>query len=109
MAIDWDKHVLAPLEQVFAEPAEYIPQVGDAYAIEGVFDSAYKDVDLIDPQVDATTTKPVIGVRRAVLRAEPVQGDRVRIPSVSTLFLVREVRPDGHGSVKLMLADTGLP
>ncbi|NID15385.1 head-tail joining protein [Luteibacter yeojuensis] len=109
MPIDWDKHVLAPLAQVFAEPAEYIPQVGDPYPITGVFDSAYKDVDLIDPQVDATSTKPVIGVRRSIFQAEPVQGDRVRIPSAATLFLVREVRDDGHGSVKLMLADTGLP
>jgi hypothetical protein len=33
----------------------------------------------------------------------------VRIPSVGKLFLVKEVRDDGHGAVKLMLADTGLP
>lgn len=109
MPIDWDKHVLAPLARVFAEPAEYIPQVGEPYTITGVFDSAYKDVDLIDPQVDATTTKPVLGVRLAEFRAEPVQGDSVRLPSARTLFLVREVRTDGHGAVKLMLADTGEP
>ncbi|UPG86852.1 hypothetical protein L2Y94_05720 [Luteibacter aegosomatis] len=109
MAVDWDKHVLGPLAGVFAEPAEYIPRVGAPYAIEGIFDSAYKDVDLIDPQVDTTTTKPVIGVRQSIFRAYPEQNDKVRIHSVGSLFIVKEVRDDGHGAIKLMLADTGLP
>lgn len=109
MSIDWDKHVLGPLARVFAEPAEYIPQVGAPFSIEGIFDAAYKDVDLIDTSIDATTTKPVIGVRLALFTVEPQQNDQVRIPSVGKLFLIKEVRDDGHGAVKLMLADTGLP
>lgn len=107
MGIDWDTFVLAPLENVFGEPATYLPANGTSYAITGVFDSAYRDVGLIDLEVDANTLQPVLGVRTGAFLAPPVQGDQVRMLSVSKLYFVRDVRPDGHGWVKLMLADTG--
>lgn len=109
MPIDWDAKVLGPLEDVFGEPATYLPAVGGSYAISGVFDSAYKDVALIDVSLDANTVQPVLGVRAVAFTGVPLQGDQVRIPSVGKLFLVRDVRPDGHGWIKLMLADTGQP
>ena len=109
MSIDWDQFVLGPLEDVFGEPATYIPATGTSYAITGVFDSAYKDVGLIDMEVDANTVQPVLGVRTGIFLSPPVQGDQVRVLSVGKLYLVRDVRPDGHGWTKLMLADTGQP
>lgn len=109
MAIDWDAAVLGPCEAVFGEPATYIPASGASYPITGVFDSAYKDVTLIDVGLDANAVQPVLGVRSALFMSKPVQGDQVRIPSVGKLYLVRDVRPDGHGWIKLMLADTGNP
>jgi len=109
MPIDWDAKVIGPLENVFGEPATYLPAVGTAYAITGVFDSAYKDVTLIDIGIEANAVQPVLGVRASAFRVPPLQGDAVRITSVGKLFLVRDVRPDGHGWIKLMLADTGNP
>ncbi|OOG61445.1 hypothetical protein B0E46_15830 [Rhodanobacter sp. B04] len=109
MPIDWDAMVLGPCEGVFGEPATYIPAGGSGYAITGVFDSAYKDVTLIDVGVDANAVQPVLGVRAALFTGQPMQGDQVRIPSVGKLYFIRDVRPDGHGWIKLMLADTGNP
>lgn len=109
MAVDWDQNVLAPLEEEFGEAATYIPAVGSSYGITGVFDSAYKDVGLIDIDIDANTVQPVLGVRTNLFQATPVQGDQVRVPSIGKLYLVRDQRPDGHGWTKLMLADTGQP
>ncbi|MCP1376042.1 head-tail joining protein [Dyella lutea] len=107
MAIDWDKAVLAPTEGVFGEAATYLPAAGGTLPIVGVFDEAYREVDLVDTGVGATSVTPVIGVRLAQFVATPVQGDQVRVPSVGKLYVVREVRPDGHGWAKLMLGYTG--
>ena len=109
MAIDWDGGVLAPLEAVFGEPATYLPAGAGGYDIVGVFDAAYREVALIDTGVESNSTQPVLGVRVVLFTAFPVQGDQVRIPSVGKLFYVRDVRSDGHGWVKLMLADSGQP
>lgn len=108
MPIDWDQVVLGPTEAVFGEPATYLPAVGTGFAITGVFDAAYKEVDQIDP-LSANSTMPVIGVRLALFATPPVQGDQVRVPSIGKLYMVRDVRPDGHGWAKLMLSDTGNP
>lgn len=107
MAIDWDKAVLAPTADVFGEPATYLPAAGGSLPIVGVFDEAYREVDLIDTGVGATSITPVLGVRLAQFTASPVQGDQVRVPSVGKLYVVREVRPDGHGWARLMLGYTG--
>lgn len=108
MGIDWDKAVLGPTIGVFGEPAQYLPAAGGSFAISGVYDEAYKDVQQLDP-LSANETMPVLGVRLASLPAEPQQGDQVRVPSVGKLFYVKDVRPDGHGWAKLMLSDTGQP
>jgi len=110
MAIDWDKVLLGPLEGVFGEGDQaggsvmFYPQIGTPYAVDGVFDAAYRDVNLVDSMVDANTTQPVLGIRLAIFRAEPLQDDQVYIPSTGNMYLVKEVRPDSHGWAKLMLA-----
>lgn len=103
--IDWDKHLLAPLEQVFADDAEYRPKNGSVYAIAGVYDRAYtqevEPLDSDDPSIN--TTHPVLGVRDALFRGRPVQGDRVYIYKEQAVFIVADVQPDSHGSSKLVL------
>ncbi|WP_033063827.1 head-tail joining protein [Pseudomonas sp. GM18] len=111
MAIDWDKAVLEPLEAVFGEGKEpdkrpmFYPAVGARYPIDGVFDAAYRDVDLADPLVGATSAQPVLGVRLSIFEVPPAQDDQVYIPSVDKRFLVMDVRPDSHGWAKLMLSE----
>ncbi|WP_110947419.1 head-tail joining protein [Pseudomonas bohemica] len=109
MAIDWDKVVLGPLESVFGEGDSsgdsimFYPDGAAPYAIDGVFDAAYRDVNLVDPMVDANTTQPVLGVRLSIFHAQPQPDDQVYIPSTGNMYLVKEVRPDSHGWAKLML------
>ena len=109
--IDWDSLVLGPLETIFGEGEQpagkvmFYPVVGTGYAIDGVFDSAYREVEMIDPMVGATSTQPVLGVRLSTFLASPGQDDEVYIPSVGKRYLVIEVRPDSHGWAKLMLSE----
>lgn len=109
MPIDWDANVLQPLEAEFAEAVNYTTAAGVAISgILGVFDAAYRDVDLSDP-LGTTTITPVLGVRLALFTADPAQDDTVQIPSVNTTYVVREVRKDGHGWAKLMLGKVSAP
>lgn len=107
--VDWDANVLAPLEGVFGEPVNYKTAAGAAVAgVVGVFDAAYRDVDLSDP-LGTTTITPVLGVRLAQFTNPPVQDDTVQIPSANATYVVREVRNDGHGWAKLMLGKMATP
>lgn len=109
MPIDWDANVLQPLEAEFAEPVNYTTAAGVALpGILGVFDAAYRDVDLSDP-LGTTTITPVLGVRLALFATEPAQDDTVQVPSINTTYVVREVRKDGHGWAKLMLGKVSSP
>jgi hypothetical protein len=104
MGIDWDTNVLAPLEGVFAEPVTYSPAAGGAsFTACGVFDEAYRDQDVIDGIVEANTTYPVIGVRLSQFTSIPVQNDSLLRQSNGKTYIVRDVRPDGHGWAKLKL------
>lgn len=109
--IDWDSLVLGPLETIFGEGEQpagkvmFFPAVGAGYAIDGVFDSAYREVEMIDPMVGVTSTQPVLGVRLSVFVVPPEPDDQVFIPRVAKRYLVTEVRPDSHGWAKLMLSE----
>lgn len=100
--IDWDKAVLGPLNGVFGEAAHYMPATRAPINITGIFDEAYRDVELAGG-MGVTSTQPVLGVQLSQFRTLPLQGDRVTIIRTKETFIVKEVRDDGHGSAKLML------
>jgi len=112
MAINWDAHLLSPLENVFGEPVNYRPGKGGAFDIHGIYDRAYtqevEPLDADDPTIN--TTHPVLGVRDAEFHLQgkslPVQGDRLYIHSESAVFVVADVQPDSHGGRKLVLNKT---
>lgn len=113
MSIDWDAEVLAPVMALFGEGdasqhstwPTYTPHGLPAFALaDAVFDRAYADVTIDGDGSEVTTRKPCLGVRAALFRLRPPQqDDRVFIPSVPGTFLVKDVRPDGHGHIKLIL------
>lgn len=103
MAIDWDGEVLGPVMDVFGESATWSPASGGSYAITGVFDRAYQELTLLDDGSSSNTTRPVLGVRLSQFAAPPAVNDQVTVTSVGLTFIVRDVRPDGHGWAKLML------
>lgn len=125
MGFDWDGVVLANVMPVFAEggpmdtagPANlptYYPG-GDLSAgfdlTDAVFDRQYLQLDLLDEQSGVATRRPVIGVRLAVFPSGVLPGpsDLVTVPSVGVTYVVRTVRPDGHGHVLLELNATAPP
>lgn len=105
MAIDWDKHVLAPCMKVFGEdePATYMPAAGGSFPVDLVFDAQYRDLRLLDDSSGFNTTEPVAGVRAAQFPNPPVQGDRIFVKRVNKTFVVRDPNPDSHGWIKLKL------
>lgn len=100
--INWDTVVLGPLHMVFAEPVTFVPAVGAPLAIAGVFDEAYREVDLAGGMA-VTTEHPLLGVRVSAFPTLPLQGDQVIVPSRNKTYVIREVQIDGHGSAKLLL------
>lgn len=117
MSIDWDAELLTPVMQTFGEGNSadqstwptYTPRGLAPFALaDAVFDRAYSEIVLEDPEQGAVTNKkPCLGVRVALFPRMPAQNDTVFIPSVSMTFIVKDVQPDGHGHAKLMLMDTG--
>jgi len=110
MAINWDALVIGPLEGIFGEPITYTPVGGVLFATSGVFDDAFhKDAFFDDGSVGVQTTSPTLGVRLSSFTSPPLQNDRVFVVSVNTTYVVREVHPDGHGWVKLVLNKVSSP
>jgi len=115
MAVDWDKHVLAPMmaSTVFGEDVQptYRPAAGGAFDVDGVFDRAYKGL-VVDAggEPAISTVAPVLGVRLAQFPAPPAQDDTVLIRKAidgqDAVFMVVDVQPDGHGWARLILSRT---
>lgn len=100
--IDWDQVVIGPTVAVFGEAITYLPAAGGSLSITGVFDEAYSDVDLAGGTA-VTTDSPVLGVQLSQFPATPAQGDQLTVMRTATTYVIREVRPDGHGSARLLL------
>jgi hypothetical protein len=105
MSIDWDTNLLGPVMAVFGGGVNYRPRSGAAFDIaDAVFDAQYTYVAK-DPQTgdDVTTTSPVLGVRSILFSTPPKQNDSVLIKASGILYVVKDVLPDGHGHIRLLL------
>ncbi|RDU99228.1 head-tail joining protein [Trinickia dinghuensis] len=111
MPIDWDAAVLAPCHNdAFGEPATFLPAGGSPLSITGIFFNGYnRNVDLGDG-ADVITVKPVLVVRaeQFVSRA-PQQNDGLSIASVNTTYVIRDVKSDGLGELRLELHKVSSP
>ena len=109
MGINWDQHLLRPLQGVFGDPVDFRPAVGAAYTISGIFDRAYtQEVEPLDDGSTINTTSPVLGVLDSEFSVPPKKGDRVFISTVggepvNTLFTIADIQSDSHGGSKLIL------
>ena len=101
--IDWDAAVLAPLAGVFAEAWTYRPRRQAPIAIQGVFDAAYTEVAPVGDGIPMNSVGPVLGVRAALFAQPPCQGDKLTRNSNGANYVIRDVRPDSHGHVLLLL------
>ena len=102
---DLTRAVSSIVLDTFGEPVVFHLE-GQAQALpgRGVFSAAHQEVDA-STGVPVSTVQPVLEVRLADLPATPTEGDAVTVQGV--LYLIVEVRPDGHGFLKLMLHKGG--
>lgn len=85
----------------FGEPVLFhLEGQTEALSGRGVFTAAYQSVDA-STGVPVSMVQPMLEVRQSDLPAVPTEGDAVTVQGV--LYLIVEVRPDGHGFLKLLL------
>jgi hypothetical protein len=107
MTFDWGA-LTAPCRDAFGEKAQgftvtWLPAAGGTFAIDGVFDDAYREVGIAANGNAVTSTHPILGVRVADLPAAPLQGDKLTLSRNGRTYVVKEVRPDSHGWAILLL------
>jgi len=93
----------------FGTAATFSPQAGGSFRINGVYDNAYRELELSADAPPVNTVAPALGVNLADFPSPPLQGDALTIlegPYAGTVYAVREVRPDSHGWAILMLNRT---
>lgn len=100
MPIDWNALVLEPCHATFGEPAVYTPQGGAPFPINGVFDKAYEGIVVLQGEA-VSERMPVLGCKAVDFTTYPKQDDTLVVRGES--YVVREVRDDSHGAIKLML------
>jgi hypothetical protein len=117
MAVDWSRLVIGPTVEVFG--VRVLFNSGEHFFdITGVFDEAYLELTPLGRGGDDTETfslgspgaitseRPVLGVQLSQFPHYPKQGDTLEIlegEQRGERFVVKEVRPDGHGWAKLPL------
>ena len=102
--IDWDQHVLGPQMEVFGKPIIFKPVVGAPKEIKGLFNESHEEVGLID-DIPTSTLTPALGVNTSdfLPDQQPKQGDLVTINETGDTYIIRDVQPDGHGRILLLL------
>ena len=89
----------------FGEPVVFhIEGQGEAIPGRGVFAAAHESLD-VSSGVAVSTVQPVLEVVSADLPAVPTEGDAVTVQG--RRYLIVDVRPDGHGFLKLLLQKGG--
>jgi hypothetical protein len=118
VSFDWDGLVIGPTVAIFGDTVQYVPNIGAAFTVTGVFDQAYLELTPLGrggPDTESwsmaspgsiTAEMPVLGVQLSQFPIPPEQDDLLTITSgrfAGERFVVKEVRPDGHGGAKLLL------
>jgi hypothetical protein len=89
----------------FGEPVVFhLDGQGAPIDSTGVFTAMHQAVDA-STGVAVSTVQPMLEVVAANLPGPPTEGDAVTVQGVR--YLIVEVRPDGHGFLKLMLHKGG--
>lgn len=120
MAIDWDGLVIGPTNAAFGDAVQYYTKTAN-FPVTGVFDEGYLEVaplgrgGLFDSEGfnlgapgAITSEMPVLGVQLSQFpsASRPEQNDALQMTSglqAGNWYVVKEVRPDGHGHAKLLL------
>ena len=99
--IDYDGGVLAAAQAAFGEQVLYLPGVGGALTISGIFDAHWQEEKFVSG-MSVIETRPVLNVRESTLPQPPVQGELLRIRG--RLYAIAEPpEADTMGDIRLFL------
>lgn len=84
-------------------PVQYLPAVGAAVQLKGIFDEAYCEVDP-HSRAPIGSTGPAVHMQTGQLPAEPADADRLVIKGRT--FRTLAPKPDGHGVTIYPLKET---
>lgn len=107
--VDFDALVLGPCFETFGESVQptFTPSRSapgqPSYAIDGIFDRAYQEIQQLDGKSAASGLRPILGVRLGQFRVPPEPSDTVYVDKVGILFEIRDVQQDGQGWALLEL------
>ena len=85
----------------FGTEITYIPQVGDAFTVNVLFDNEYEGVEVGDEGAVVTDQKPMITVRLSDFTNDPAVDDECTINSVD--YKIIDIQKDGTGAADLIL------
>ncbi|MFV3377333.1 hypothetical protein ACNE9Y_24695 [Pseudomonas sp. NY11226] len=109
MALDFNSLLHGPVARIFGEQGQgakalplYTPPGGAAFEVDGVFDSAYVALELMDGTT-SNTLENTFGAALSAFKVPPVQNGMITIPRLGNTYYVKDVQPDGHGWVLLKL------
>lgn len=94
--------MITTVRDTFPAAVVYDPD-GEALALTGVFDEAYRSIELGDAGVPVDTTAPRLTLRLADLSATPEPYDILTVDGQE--WQVTGVEPDGSGMVGLRLSE----
>jgi hypothetical protein len=93
----------APCNAAFGQSVLYAPASGGSFEINGVFDEAYRDLQIDRDGIGVSTVRPCLGIQPGDLPVMPQQGDQLTIVDTGEVFVVKEYRPDSHGWAILLM------
>lgn len=92
--------VMKICRDTFTTNLTYTPSVGAPFALAGIFDAAYQQIEMLDGAA-VQSTQPMLGVRLRDFPAPPREGDRCTINA--QLYRVSSFEPDGEAGARLLL------
>lgn len=95
---------LSTILDCLGEPVTYRPRKGGTFAIDGIFDEAFRQVDP-DTQEVVASNNPRVGIKLKDIPFKPEQGDEIRIRN--KIYRVKDSQEDGLGGTSLLLTEVG--
>jgi hypothetical protein len=86
---------------LLADTVRYTASDGAAADVKGMFDMAY--VQVSGGEAGVASSGPAVFLRLADLPSNPGEDLEARVLAEGVVYRVREVQPDGHGGILVLL------
>lgn len=93
------RHMAVVVFGILGEPVTLLPEDADPFVVTGLFKADHEEID-VSTGIPISSVQPVLEVR-ALDAGDIEEGDRAEVQGV--LYQIVDVRPDGHGTLKVFL------